>query len=192
MAGKLILVPPSRALLPDAEPIGAGYPRDYTPDEMRRWADDLDQLYKVAEEDRSLPPGERRLDRWAAADRSQLPDDARRVMDAHDKFLADSGPGIKGALREDGTVELYGGKHRAHYIMERGGEPVPVWVSSRDPAALERFEEGSRVALESSRPELAQTDLVTASGTRQPPARAPSDRTTAAPERAASRDEGGR
>ncbi len=141
MAGRLILVPPSRTLMPDAEPIGPGYPRDYTPEDMRRWADDLAHLYRVAEAD------------------GRMPADDRRVVETRDKLMTEAHRGIKGSLRDDGTIDLTGGRHRAHYIIERGTDPVPVWVTARDPAALERFSEDCRTSLQRSRPDLARSSL---------------------------------
>src|SRR5436305_5923995 len=109
MVRQLVLVPPSARLIRGAQPIGAGYPRDYTPAQMRAWADDLDRLYRAREQGRALDP---------------------RAPAVSDKLLKDPDRGIKGALLPDGTVDLRGGRHRAHYMMERGDVPVPVWVEA--------------------------------------------------------------
>src|SRR4051794_26313535 len=144
MPRELILVPPSRQLLPDAAPINGAYPRDYTPADMRAWAQDLDHLLRAMEADRTAPPPQRQLERWLATDRAQLPPDAQRAVANYGKLMAEPDRGIKGDLREDGSIELTGGRHRAHYIMERGSTPVPVWVSARDQEQLNRFREACR------------------------------------------------
>ena len=48
MARRLIVIPRPAARLVGAERIGAGYPRDYTESDMRRWAADLERLYATA------------------------------------------------------------------------------------------------------------------------------------------------
>jgi hypothetical protein len=154
----LVLVPPSRGLLAGSTPIGAGYPRDYTPQQMRAWSDDLARLYRTAEADRARPAGQRRLDVWRATPRDQLSPDARRVVELHDKLFVSADRGIKGSLRPDGSVELDGGRHRAHYLLERGTEPVPVWVRSSDPQQVEDFRARCHAEVARSRPELMNPD----------------------------------
>jgi hypothetical protein len=106
--------------------IDAQYQRDYTPEQMRRWAHDVEQL-------RTLPQGE--LQHWLSVPREERTGDQNRLLDSSLRFL-DPNEGIKGDLRADGIVELQGGCHRAAYLMEQGVDPVPVWVSSRDSARL--------------------------------------------------------
>jgi hypothetical protein len=102
------------------------YQRDYTPEQLRRFAHDVEQL-------RTLPEGE--LQRWQSVPRAELNGDQNRLLNSAHKFL-DSSKGIKGDLRQDGIVELQGGTHRAFYCIEQGVDPVPVWVGSRDSARL--------------------------------------------------------
>ena len=158
MAGSLVLVPASRGAVAGATPVGPGYPRSCTPQEMRRWSADLDRLYRVVEADRALPAGQRRLDAWLATPRDQLTPDARGVVDAHRTFIADPSTGLKGSLRDDGVVELAGGRHRAHYLMERGTDPLPVWVTSSDAARLEAFRKDCHASVARTRPDLLSPD----------------------------------
>lgn len=115
--------------------------------------EELGQLYRAIEVDRALPTTQRRLDAALAAPRKRLTPQARRVVNAHTKFMVDSERSIKGELTSDGRAELTRGGHRAHYVLERGSEPVPVWVllSCADPARLDRFVSDCRRAVERSR-----------------------------------------
>jgi hypothetical protein len=158
MARSLVLVWPCNALLVGATPIRPGYPRQFTPQEMRAWADDLARLYQTVEADRALPPGQRRLAVWLGAPRDQLTPEAQRVVEVHEKLLSEAGRGISGSLLDDGRVGLATGRHRAHYALERGSGPVPVWVSCADDARLQAFRATCHAAVERSRPDL--TDLV--------------------------------
>lgn len=54
---------------------------------------------------------------------------------------------MKGYLREDGRVELEGGRHRAAYMVEQGIGPVPVWVSCEDPQRLQELRDASHSRL---------------------------------------------
>lgn len=160
MARSLVFVPPVQGLLVGSTPITPGYSHGYTQAEMRQWADDLDRLYKTVEADRALPPDQRRLQTWLATPRDQLSPEARGVVEAHDKLLnpGNYDRGIKGDLLPDGRVELSGGRHRANYILERGGDPVPVWVSSHDPRRLEDFRLTCHGAVDRTRPGLLNPD----------------------------------
>jgi len=154
----LVLIPPSRALFHGALPVGPGYPRPYSDAEMRAWSDDLGRLYRTIERDRGRQPGQRRLDALLAAPRDRLGREERGVVDAHRQLLAAADQGIKGDLRTDGRVELSGGRHRAHYVLERQSDPVPVWVSCRESGTLERFRSACQRAVERSRPDLRLPD----------------------------------
>jgi hypothetical protein len=157
----LVLVPPSLPLLQGSSAIGSSYPRTYRDADMRAWADDLATLYRVVEEDRSLPPKDRRLERWLATPRDLLPDaNARAVVDVHRQLMGDPASGIKGSLRSDGRIELDGGRHRAHYILERGDTPVPVWVSASDPVRLEQLRHACHSEIDRRRPALLNPDRV--------------------------------
>ena len=156
MPEKLILVPPSRWILNDAQEIDPRtYPKQNTPADMLAWADDLARVHRVIEEDSGLPPGQRRSDRWRATDRSRLPPDVRRLVVAHDKFYVDHAEAIRGSLRADGSLDLANGRHRAHYLIQRN-EPVPVFVAARDPGELQRFDDACRAGLDRTRPELVR------------------------------------
>ncbi len=111
--------------------IEPGYAKSYTPDEMRMWADDLDRYIRA-------PPAE--VERWRATATTELTPEQRRVLAVHDKFYTEAALGIKGSLRDDGKVELDGGRHRAGYLLERDVDPIPVWVSARDEQQLDAFE----------------------------------------------------
>jgi hypothetical protein len=158
VARALLLIPPSRQLFVDAEPIEPGYPRQYTPAEMRAWSDDLARLYRTVEQDRTLPPSQRRLDAWLATPPDRLPADARGALAARDHLLSEPDRGIKGSLRADGRVELRGGRHRAHYILERQGDPVPVWVDCPDAQRLEQFRAACETSVARSRPDLRMAE----------------------------------
>lgn len=130
MARRLILIDEPRRLLEGATPIEPGYPRDYTADEMRGWAADLQRYYRTPAED---------LSRWCAAPRDSLAPEQQRVVRVYETLFVEPDRGIKGALREDGKVELYGGTHRAAYLMEQGTRPIPVWVTARDERQLDEL-----------------------------------------------------
>lgn len=137
MPRQLILIPPNVPLAGTLA-IGPGYPKPYTGQQMREWADAAARLRQIAEEDRELPAGQRRIDRWHATPRDQLDPEAKRVLEAHSRLTAQGAHGIRGALRPDGTIDLSDGRHRAHYMREKG-EPVPVWVDAPDQQQLERL-----------------------------------------------------
>lgn len=125
MARRLILLDPSR--LDGVTPIEPGYPRDYTAQDMRTWAADLERYFRTPAAD---------LARWRAAPPETLAPEQRGVVRAYDAYFVAPERGIKGSLREDGKVELDGGRHRAAYLTERG-TPIPVWVSARDERQLD-------------------------------------------------------
>lgn len=130
MARRLILIDEPRRVLDGATPIEPGYPRDYTADDMRAWAADLERYYRTPAED---------LARWHAAPRESLTPDQQRVVRTFAQFFEAPDRGIKGSLRDDGTVELIGGRHRAAYLMEQGVRPIPVWVTARDERQLDEL-----------------------------------------------------
>ena len=140
MPRELILIPPKQTVFRNAEPIGQGYPRQntYTQQQMREWAQDASEVEQITREDRNLPGGKRRMDLLLAKPAAQLSAHERRLLQAHDHLYSSRGDAIRGDLLADGRVDLEGGKHRAHYLLERG-TPVPVWVSARDQAQLDRF-----------------------------------------------------
>ena len=131
MARRLILIDSPRRLLDGATPIERGYPRGYTPDEMRSWAADLERYY---------PPPAAELARWRSAPSETLTPDERRVVTVYEKYFVAAERGIKGTLRDDGKIELSGGRHRAAYLMEQGTTPIPVWVSAREERELDALE----------------------------------------------------
>lgn len=143
MPRALVLVPQAGARLAGAAPIGPDYPRSYTPAEMRGWADDLARLYQTSS---------RELSEWRALPPSRLSREQRGVLAAQDGYFGDAGRAIKGSLRGDGRVDLDGGRHRVAYLLERGVDPVPVWVTSSDARALERFEADCHNELARARP----------------------------------------
>jgi hypothetical protein len=147
MPRELVWMTRPRQRLTGDRRIDAQYQRDYTPEQLRRWAHDVEQL-------RTLPEGE--LQRWQAVPRGELTGDQNRLLDSAYKFL-DSTKGIKGDLRPDGIVELQGGSHRAFYCMEQGVDPVPVWVGSQDSARLKALRQ--RCERELAMREQAQAHL---------------------------------
>jgi hypothetical protein len=126
----LINVPLPRERLVGAVPIDAAYPKDYTPEQMRGWADDLERLNRTA-------PAE--LERWRRRPPEQLTAEQQRVLTAFATYCGESEARLKGALREDGTVDLENGRHRVRYMQERGVDPVPVWVWAADQRQLDRL-----------------------------------------------------
>lgn len=136
MPRALVFVPAQSGMLVGSTPIGPGYPRSHRPDDMRQWANGLERLYRDIE---------------ARGDGSAA---GRTAQDAHRHFLSEPAAGIKGSLRDDGRVVLDGGRHRAHYLLERGTDPVPVWVSARDSDALARFQGDCHAVVDRYRPDL--------------------------------------
>jgi hypothetical protein len=151
---ELILVPSANARVIGETPIGPGYARGRTPQEMRGWADGLSRLYRTIEIDRGLPPERRQLEQWRNAPREELSQEARGVVDAHRKFMSDPSEGIQGLLRSDGQIELEKGRHRANYILERPTDPLPVWVSASDERSMQQLRSECSNDLARCRPEL--------------------------------------
>lgn len=131
MPKALVLIPRADSVLSGAEHIRPGYPKSYTATDMRSWAADLDRLYQTPADD---------LARWRSTPTNQLTRQQRGVVDAYDHYFLDPSDGIKGDLRDDGRVELWGGRHRAAYLAEHGIDPVPVWVSHSDAKRLSEFQ----------------------------------------------------
>jgi hypothetical protein len=140
---------------------------------MRAWADDLDRFYRAAEQDPALAR------QWLSTPRDQLPPDARAAADAYRAFTSDFSRGIKADLRSDGKLELTGGTHRAHYLVERGTNPIPVWVAHHDVHELARFKRDCEALVARSRPGMVDRAREAA-----PTARSP----TGAPERCSDAD----
>jgi hypothetical protein len=130
MARRLVLIPYPSERVVGATRIEPGYPRQYTPDEMRAWANDLKQSYATSPDE---------LQRLGSAPPQLLTDEQRRILDVHNHLFNDASTGIKGSLRPDGRVELDGGRHRAGYLLEQGINPMPVWVSAPDQRQLDDF-----------------------------------------------------
>lgn len=130
MPRQLIRIPHPRDRLVGAQVIEPTYPKDYTPEQMRQWADDLDRLNRTAPEE---------LERWRQTSPEQLAPEQQRVLTAYATYYGDSEARIKGSLRDDGTVELDNGRHRVAYMEERGVESIPVWVSAADQRQLDQL-----------------------------------------------------
>ena len=130
MPRALVLIPDPERLLTGTTQIGAGYPRSYTPEEMRRWARDLERLLRTSRAERAV---------LLRTTREELSPDAGALRAVYDNCFGEPDRGVKGELQADGRVELSGGRHRAAYMVERGTYPVPVWVSCRESEHLERF-----------------------------------------------------
>lgn len=97
---------------------------------MRGWADDLQQRYGTSPKD---------LQRLSSAPPELLTEREKRILDVHAHLFNDPTTGIKGSLGPDGSVDLEGGRHRARYLLERGVDPIPVWVSAPDQRQLDEF-----------------------------------------------------
>ena len=125
---ELIHVTRSASRLTGQTRIQPGYPKDYSAEQMRMWADDMDRLNRTSPVELSrlqaLPPDQRSAEQ-------------QRMLVVHDTYLTDNTYAIKGSLRPDGKVELDGGRHRAAYMVERGVDPVPVWVWAPDQRQLD-------------------------------------------------------
>jgi hypothetical protein len=135
MPRELILVPGD--LVGGATPIAPGYQKGYTPAHMRQWAADLDQHYRMSEHGANVP----RTPELAHVDRTL--------------FDPTNGDRIRGDLLPSGRVELTIGRHRAHYIAERGDTPIPIWVSSPDQRELDSFAQRCDQGFARQRPGLA-------------------------------------
>lgn len=144
---QLILIPRSQSRLVGATTIGPGYTKGYTPDEMRTWADDLDRCNRTSSAE---------LERWQTIPADQLTPEQRRTLAVRDKYFGDPQAGIKGSLRPDERVELDGGRHRAGYILERGVDPVPVWVSAPEQRDLDAFSAQCERELQPVRPDARE------------------------------------
>jgi hypothetical protein len=129
MARRLIVIARPARRVVGATPIGPDYPRSYSASKMRRWAADLERLAAMSADE---------LARLQALAPEDLTLEQRGVVDAHAAYFLDPSRGIKGDLRDDGVIELSGGRHRAAYIAERG-EPMPVWVSCPDEHRLDDY-----------------------------------------------------
>src|SRR3954451_22768483 len=127
MPRQLILVTQPRSRLAGATTIDPGYPRNYTPDDMRMWAEDLERLYATSPSD---------LARWRSLAPDHLTLEQRRTLVVQDKYFTEPERGINGSLRDERTVDLDRGRHRAGYLLERGIDPIPVWVSAPDQRQL--------------------------------------------------------
>jgi hypothetical protein len=125
---ELIHVTRSASRLTGQTRIEPGYPKDYTPEQMRMWADDMARLNRTS-------PAE--LSRLQALAPDQRSPEEQRMLVVHDAYLTDNTHAIKGSLRPDGKVELDSGRHRAAYMVERGVDPVPVWVWAREQRQLD-------------------------------------------------------
>jgi hypothetical protein len=160
MARRLVLIPYPSERVVGATRIEPGYPRQYTPDEMRGWANDLKRSYATSPDE---------LQRLGSAPPQLLTDEQRRILDVHNHLFNDASTGIKGSLRPDGRVELDGGRHRAGYLLEQGINPMPVWVSAPDQRQLDDFT--SRCQEDLARQQLAaRSTLATSqSAARTPP-----------------------
>ena len=128
MPRELIHVTRSASRLTGQTRLEPGYPKDYTAEQMRMWADDMDRLNRTS-------PAE--LSRLQALAPDQRSPEEQRMLVVHDTYLTDNTYAIKGSLRPDGKVELDGGRHRAAYMVERGVDPVPVWVWAPDQRQLD-------------------------------------------------------
>jgi hypothetical protein len=154
MPRELVYIPDPRVVT-GAGPIGPGYTKDNTPEDMRGWAADLESLYRTMEADSGLPPGSRRVDQLRAADAGRLSSEARRLKDVDHRLMGTNRlERIEGDLGPDGRVELANGRHRAHYVFERGTTPVPVWVSSADQRELDGFRDACHSDVLRARPQL--------------------------------------
>lgn len=128
MPRELSLVTRAASRLEGTTRIEPGHPRDCTPEQMRMWADDMARL------NRTSPDEHARLRAGSPAD---LTREQQRMLAVQDRLLLDASVGIKGSLRDDGKIELDGGCHRAGYMVERGVDPIPVWVPAPEQRQLD-------------------------------------------------------
>jgi hypothetical protein len=149
MPRNLVLIPRSESRLSGTTRIDSGYAKGYTPEEMRRWAEDAERLRKTSPAD---------IERWCSTPPEQLTPEQQRLTRVHKELYTEHQRGIHGCLRDDGTVELDGGRHRAAYMAERG-EAVPVWVWSDDSRKLDAFQADCARELGREDPERAALQL---------------------------------
>ena len=128
MPRQLVRIPITR--LTGAHRIEPGYPKSYTPEQMRAWADDLNRLNHTSPEE---------LQRLRTAPLDLLNDEQRARVAAYNMYYGDGESRLKGSLRDDGSVELENGSHRVAYMEDRSVDSVPVWVWANDTNRLERF-----------------------------------------------------
>jgi hypothetical protein len=146
-----VFIPPDRGVVTGTVAVDPGYSKPHTAADMREWADGLSRFYATFETD------PQRVERLLATPRNQLTPEARAVVDAHRQFLTEPACGMTGSLRPDGTVEMDTGRHRAHYLIERGTDPLPVWVSSPDEQSLRRFRHACHSEVARTRPSIARS-----------------------------------
>lgn len=136
MPRQLVRVPLAR--LDGAHRIELGYPKSYTLEQMRAWADDLDRLNQT--------PPEALEGLWNTS-LDQLNDEQRARLAAYNMYYGDGEGRIKGSLLDGDRVELENGSHRVAYMKERSVDSVPVWVWASDARQLEQL----RMSCESDR-----------------------------------------
>lgn len=139
--------PPDRdQIIIGATPIDHGYPKQYAPDDFRSWAQDVDDAHRLMALDPTGVALARRMDEDPLLDQT------------YGRMFVDPNDGIKGSLemvQGQRRVVLDGGRHRAHYQMERGWSVVPVWVRSDDPEELDSFRHACHSAIRQADPALA-------------------------------------
>jgi hypothetical protein len=136
---ELLLVPPAVVRIEESNPIGPGYPREYTVREMREWAEASERLERVLQQDRQRPLAEQRLPTWLATPTGKLTPEQQRLVSSYQQLYLDRDKGINGTLDDQGRLILATGKHRTHYLCERAGASVPMWVSCADRQQLSAF-----------------------------------------------------
>lgn len=132
--------------------IDRGYPKPYSPEQMRDWMRQVKLIHEYMAEDRTLPFEDRRLTRCQAAPTSP---DERVLGETYRALFRDDGStAIRASLNEAGRLEVDAGRHRVHYAREEGVEVLPVWVSTPTEADARRVAVQCRDAVERTDPNL--------------------------------------
>jgi hypothetical protein len=141
--------------LDGSTPIERGYPKPYTPDQMREWMRQVAAINRCLAEDRHLPVEQRRLERYQTS-----PADAeeRALGETYRTLFRDDGPNaIRASLDASGRLEIDQGRHRVHYAREQGAAVLPVWVSTPTAADATRLAARCRAATDRVDPALSET-----------------------------------
>jgi hypothetical protein len=130
-----VLLPMSPLGLEGATPIDSGYPKQYSPAEMRSWMLDVDRVHRAAALDSARPVPSWRLEQW---NRRPATADQRQLGTVYRRLFSPTPEAIHADLLPDGPLELQNGRRRVFYAQDVGVASVPVWVRG-EPAAVERL-----------------------------------------------------
>jgi hypothetical protein len=121
--------------LEGAIPIDSGYPKQYSPAEMRNWMLDVDGVHRAAALDSARPVPRWRLEQWS---REPSTAEQRQLGAAYRKLFTPTPEAIHADLLPNGHLELQNGRRRVFYAQDVGLPTVPVWIRG-EPGSVERL-----------------------------------------------------